>query len=110
MRLLNLYRMNRAAGLLAAALLLAWPAPARKPAPGDGPACPDVFYRICKLLTHFIRHDFSDTFNVTAEAKAVVLNFYISDLGYGQKQRKSFSAYLKKSLPNVKRIRKFNPP
>lgn len=29
---------------------------------------------------------------------------------YGQKQRKSFSAYLKKSLPNVKRIRKFNPP
>ena len=41
-----------------------------------------LFLGIGQFLTHFIRHDFSDTFNVTAEAKAVVLNFYISDLGY----------------------------
>lgn len=48
--------MNRAAGLLAAALLFAWPAPARKPAPGDGPA----ESRGALLRMDTVSHDFGD--------------------------------------------------
>lgn len=48
----------------------------------DSQWCLDVLYRVFKLFTHFISHDFSDPFDVTAETQAVVLNFYISNFGY----------------------------